>query len=108
MLLKSNYPNKKVEKLIQETLRECNNSNVSQVNDRSSQKDDKMKHMLTLSYSPGIEILKRKLERLHIKLYFSYNKNMQSKSVVYKIPCERGAAYVGETKGGIRKKNETT
>ena len=31
-----------------------------------------MKYCLTLSYAPGIEVLKRKLEKLNIKLYYSY------------------------------------
>ncbi|CAF4232919.1 unnamed protein product, partial [Rotaria magnacalcarata] len=64
---------------------------------------------LTLPYVPGIEVLKRRLEKkLKIKLLFSYPYKLQSqfnqslkvpsKSVIYQIPCSCKETYVGQTK----------
>ena len=58
-----------------------------------------------------MEVLKRKLEKVGIKLYFTYpiklksltttNSKPQPKSVVYQINCQCGAIYNGETKVGL-------
>ena len=108
ILLKSNYPNKEVEKIIQETLREHSDNSAP---NPKSQKEDQTKYTLTLPYYPDIEVLKHRLEIFKIKLYFSYgkklssllpsNKKMESKSVIYKIQCSCGDNYVGETKVGF-------
>ena len=70
-----------------------------------------MDFSMSLPYVPGIEVLKRKLAKFKINLYFSYprkstsllpsNIKTQSKSVVYKILRDCGASYVGEKKIGF-------
>ena len=116
MLFKSNYPKRLVEMQIQEALRQKNNSNNSQhkQSTTNSSKDDELKFSLALPYQPGIEALKRRLERFQIKLYFSYgrrlatslpsNINPPSRSIIYEIRCECGETYVGETKVGLQQR----
>ena len=63
-----------------------------------------------------MEALKRKLEKLNIKSYFSYPKKLNSlltstikpqpKSIVYQIECECGSIYNGETKVGLRNRSK--
>ncbi len=58
-----------------------------------------------------MEVLKRKLEKLKIKLYFSYPYKLQSKfnwslktppnSIIYQISCSCKQSYVGQTKVGL-------
>jgi len=73
-----------------------------------------MKCSLSLPYVPGMEVLKRKLEKnLKIKLYFSYPHKLQShfnrslkipsngKSIIYQIPCSCKQTYVDHTKVSI-------
>ena len=94
--------------------------NNSYDNNRTTQltnkKDEEMKFSLCLPYTRGMEVLKRKLEKLQIKLFLSYprklnflvcsNMKPQSKSVVYQMDCECGASYNGETKVGLKKRAE--
>ena len=114
MLCKSNYPVRMIDKLIQDALRQHNNSSQSQPSNTSSQKENEVKFSLSLPYYPGIEALKRRLERFQIKLYFSYgrrlsaslpsNINPPSRSVVYELQCTCGESYVGETKVGLKQR----
>ncbi|CAF1156358.1 unnamed protein product [Didymodactylos carnosus] len=118
MLLNSNYPLKDIEKLIRQACEECksnrNDNNDNNNNNISSQniENEEMKCSLSLPYGPGMEVLKRRLEKkLKIKLYFSYPYKLQSqlnrslqtplKSVVYQISCSSKQTYVGQTKVGI-------
>jgi hypothetical protein len=108
MLINSNYPIKEIEKLMKEA---CQTSNE---NDSPKTNNNEFKFSISLPYVPGIEVLKRRLEKLKIKLYFSYpnklqsyfNRSMkiQSKSVVYQIQCDCDPPkiYNGETKVGIK------
>jgi hypothetical protein len=113
MLLNSNYPLKEIEKLIKQACQEFK-SNKNNNNDTSTQNNNKeeFKYSLSLPYVPGMEVLKRKLEKkLKIKLYFSYPYKLQSqfnrllktpsKSIIYQIPCSCKQTYVGQTKVGI-------
>ena len=64
-------------------------------------KKDNHEYIISLSYIPSVEILRRRLEKLKIKTFFSYKKNLgsyfnrslkpQSKSVIYQIFCECGS-----------------
>ena len=114
MLQKSDCPKNEIEKIIQEVMREHNTVNSRQtiVNRQQTttqiKEKDEWKFRLSLPYYPGIEILKRRLEKLKIKLHFSYPNKLssflpsyhhkQSRSVIYKISCECKAQYIGETK----------
>ncbi|CAF4638841.1 unnamed protein product [Rotaria sp. Silwood2] len=119
MLLKSNYPLKEIEKLMRQTCQEFK-SNKNQSNDKNdgitarnkNKNNDEFICSLTLPYAPGMEVLKRRLEKkLKIKLYFSYPHKLQSqfnqslkvpsKSVIYQIPCSCKQTYVGQTKVDI-------
>ncbi|CAF3485527.1 unnamed protein product [Rotaria socialis] len=119
MLLKSNYPLKEIEKLIKQTCQEFK-SNKNKSNDKNDytagqikdKNNDEFICSLTLPYVPGMEVLKRRLEKkLKIKLFFSYPYKLQSqfnqslkvpsKSVIYQIPCSCKETYVGQTKVGI-------
>ncbi|CAF3367010.1 unnamed protein product [Rotaria sp. Silwood2] len=120
MLIKSNYPLKEIEKLIKQTCQEFqSNKNKNKPNDKNNDpvshikdKNNEFICSLTLPYVPGMEVLKRKLEKkLKIKVYFSYPYKLQSqfnqslkvpsKSVIYQIPCSCKQTYVGQTKVGI-------
>ncbi|CAF5065228.1 unnamed protein product [Rotaria magnacalcarata] len=119
MLLKSNYPLKEIEKLIKQTCQEFK-SNKNKSNDKNDdiagqikdKNNDEFICSLALPYVPGMEVLKRRLEKkLKIKLFFSYPYKLQSqfnqslkvpsKSVIYQIPCSCKETYVGQTKVGI-------
>ncbi|CAF0855192.1 unnamed protein product [Didymodactylos carnosus] len=112
MLAKSNFPSKQVEEFIRESVREQPNTSTQATSSTLPKPKEETKFSMALPYYPGIEVLKRRLERLKIKLYFSYgkklssflpsNKKMTSRSVIYEIPCECGASYVGEAKVGLQ------
>jgi hypothetical protein len=118
MLIKSKYPNYMIENSIQTSLKECTNNITT--NNNKKQTDNKknvdMEFSLSLPYVHGMEVLKRKLEKLKIKLYFSYPKKINSlvtsnikppsKSVVYQINCECGSVYNGETKVGLKTRSK--
>ncbi|CAF1126020.1 unnamed protein product [Adineta steineri] len=107
MLLNSNYPPNEIEHLIKQTCQEFNNPK-----EKTKKKND-MKYILCLPYVRGIEVLKRKLEKLKIQLYFSYPNKLQSsfnqslktqsKSIIYQIQCNCNtpSIYNGETKKGL-------
>ncbi|CAF1215941.1 unnamed protein product [Rotaria sordida] len=121
MLLRSNYPLREIEKLIKQTCQEFkSNKNKNKSNDKNDDTAGQIKDKnnndficsLTLPYAPGMEVLKRRLEKkLKIKLFFSYPYKLQSqfnqslkvpsKSVIYQIPCSCKQTYVGQTKVGI-------
>jgi hypothetical protein len=113
MLLNSNYPVKEIEKLMKNTCQEFKLNNDTSKNISNQNNDsEEIKYSLSLPYVPGMEVLKRKLEKkLKIKLYFSYPHKLQSqfnhslktpsKSVIYQIPCSCKQTYVGQTKVGI-------
>ncbi|CAF2041764.1 unnamed protein product [Rotaria magnacalcarata] len=80
MLLKSNHSLEEIEKLIKQTCQEFK-SNKNKSNDKNYDTVDQIKEKnndeficsLTLSYIPGMEVLKRRLEKkLKIKLFSSY------------------------------------
>jgi hypothetical protein len=108
VLINSNYPVKEIETLMKEA---CQTSNM---NHSPKTNNNEFKFSISLPYVPGIEVLKRRLEKLKIKLYFSYpnklqsyfNQSMkvQSKSVVYQLQCDCNPPkiYNGETKVGIK------
>ena len=108
MLLKSNYPLKEIEKLIKQTCQEFKSNN----NKSKDKNNNEFICSLILPYAPGMEVLKRRLEKkLKIKLFFSYPHKLQSqfnqslkvpsKAVIYQIPCSCKQTYVGQTKVGI-------
>jgi hypothetical protein len=110
MLLNSEFPQKEINKQIETTLKKLSN------NSELEQKEEKeqMEYSICLPYVPGIEVLRRKLKKYKIKLYFSYQNKLQSlctqtmkpesKSNIYQIPCECGAIYNGETKIGLKQR----
>ena len=109
MLLKSKYPKTIIEKTIQQSLLEKKQSTT--INQRLEKTDPEQQLTLHLPYKNGMEVLKRKLEKVGVKLYFTYpiklksltttNIKPQPKSVVYQINCQCGAIYNGETKVGL-------
>jgi hypothetical protein len=108
MLLNSNYPAHEINQMIADTMKRASNQNT--VKD----KKDAFKYTISLPYANGIGVLKRKLENLKIKVFFSYPNKIQStctssmkpqsKSNIYQIPCECGAVYNGETKIGFHQR----
>ncbi|CAF5064803.1 unnamed protein product, partial [Rotaria sp. Silwood1] len=103
ILINSNYPIKEIERLMKEA---CKTSEVTNY----SIKNNEFKYSISLPYVPGIEVLKRRLEKLKIKLYFSYPNKLQSclnqslkvpsKSIIYQVQCDCDPPkiYNGETK----------
>ena len=120
MLIKSKYPRHLVDNIIKTCLKQANDNILSSTGASQSSENDKnkndIKYTLTLPYVNGMEVLKRKLEKLNIKLYFSYPKKLNSlltstikpqpKSIVYQIQCECGSIYNGETKVGLRNRSK--
>ena len=120
MLQKSDYLKEEIEKIIQEVMKEHNsvNSRQTTVNRQQTtvhiEEKDEWKFRLSLPYYPGIEVSKRRLEKVKIKLQFSYPNKLstilplyhrkRSKSVIYKILCECKVQYVGETKIGLEQR----
>ncbi|CAF2648494.1 unnamed protein product [Rotaria sp. Silwood2] len=109
ILMKSDYPKQIVEKHIMNTIKTGNTKLDKQQNNKNKTPN----YTITLPYVPGIDVLKRKLEKLNIKIYFSYPNKIQttctniikpkSKSNIYQINCNCGATYNGETKVGLKK-----
>jgi hypothetical protein len=109
ILRRSDYPEKEIQQLIKTTL-STTNSQTSP----PERKTEELKYSITLPYTPGMEVLKRKLKKLQIQLYYSYpnklhsylNSSTQTKtnSVVYQIKCDCGETYIGETKVGLTKR----
>ena len=112
ILIKSEYRleiiNKNIMNVIKTTINQLNKDI------ETKKKDSMMKHKITLQFVEGINVLKRKLEKLNIKVYFSYPKKIQtlstniikpkSKSSIYQINCTCGLIYNGETKVGLQKR----
>ncbi|CAM4845408.1 unnamed protein product [Rotaria magnacalcarata] len=110
MLINSDYPINVIEKLIKEA---CE---TSKTKTPQTPNNKEFKYKINLPYVPGIEVLKRRLEKLNIKLYFSYpnklqsvlNQSMksQSRSVIYQVQCDCNPPkiYNGETKVGLEKR----
>ena len=102
MLENSEYPSHEVNRLIEDAMRG---------RQKTMEKKEEMKYTVSLPYTDGIGVLKRKLETLKIKVYFTYPNKIMSpcstpmrarpKAVIYQLPCECGAIYNGETKIGI-------
>ena len=118
MLIKSKYPKDKIEKSIRNIFRSMKNYNNNLSNNENptiekqqTKNEEKFLYTITLPYVHNIEILKRKLERLKIKLYFSYPNKISSlvnnkikptsKPIVYQIECQCNTIYNGETKVGM-------
>ena len=116
MLKKSKYPLQMIEKTITESMKNINNTHT--ITETNNNRKDETELILTLPYAPGMEVLKRKLEKLKIKLYFSYPKKLnslvtnsikpESKSIIYQMECERGSIYNGETKVGLKTEQNNT
>jgi uncharacterized FlaG/YvyC family protein len=118
MLIKSKYPKYLIDNTIQACLKQVTNNTKQTTNttQTAQTKKNDMEYILSLPYVNGMEVLKRKLEKLKIKLYFSYPKKLnslvtstikpQSKSVIYQIECECGSTYNGETKVGLRNRSK--
>ena len=115
MLLKSKYPKCLIESTILSCLKQQKTNTITPrttSNQYNESKNSQMEYYLSLPYTPGMEVLKRRLEKFKIKLYFSYPKKLyslvttnnkpQPKSVIYQIDCECGATYNGETKVGLK------
>ena len=108
MLIKSNYPRHIIEKNIENALI----TSTPEENQNNAKKEEK--YCITLPYVKGIEVLRRKLADINIKLYFSYPSKIQStctdsienesKSIVYQMECTCGSIYNGETKVGLRER----
>jgi len=109
MFIESNYPKELIEKTIEKCLQKS--FNQSDLNKLNNKQKPETKFILSLPYVKGMEVLKRKLEQIGIKLYFSYplklkslitsNMKHQTKSIVYQINCQCDAIYNGETKIGL-------
>lgn len=108
LLKNSEFPTFEIDQQIEKTLKKLSTTqNLEQENDKI-----KMEYSICLPYVPGIEVLRRKLEKHKIKLYFSYKNKIQSsctklmkpqsKSNIYQLACECGAIYNGETKIGFK------
>ncbi|CAF1569088.1 unnamed protein product [Rotaria sp. Silwood1] len=111
MFIKSDYSKELIEKTIQKCLQtNINQQNLNELNNNKPKPETKL--TLSLPYVKGIEVLKRKLEQIGVKLYFSYplklkslatlNIKPQSKSIIYQMNCKCGAIYNGETKVGLK------
>ena len=119
--MRSKYPKDKIEKSIQDTLtsitdnKHTNNEKGIITNVKETRKEQNFLYTITLPYVPRIEILKRKLEKLKGKLYFSYpnkigslfSKSVKptSSSIIYQIECSCNAINNGETKVELKKQN---
>ena len=75
LLMKSDYPNHIIEKHMKESIKSTTSTTNRKLNEDNK---DKMKHQNTLPVMNGIEVLKRKLEKLNIKVFFSYPKKIKS------------------------------
>ncbi|CAF3773704.1 unnamed protein product [Rotaria sordida] len=85
--------------------------NQPNLNELNNKQKPETKFTLSLPYVKGMEVLKRKLEQIGIKLYFGHplklkslvtlNIKPQSKSIVYQMNCNCSAIYNGETKVGL-------
>ncbi|CAF3685370.1 unnamed protein product [Rotaria sp. Silwood1] len=106
-----NFYSRLIEKTIQKCLQiSINQQNLNELNNNKPKPETKV--TLSLPYVKGIEVLKRKLEQIGVKLYFSYplklkslttlNIKPQSKSIIYQMNCKCGAIYNGETKVGLK------
>ncbi|CAF4045091.1 unnamed protein product [Rotaria sp. Silwood1] len=72
MLINSNYSPNQIERLIKDVYQSITNTN------NNLKKDNETKYSISLPYISGIEVLKRRLEKLKIKLYFSYPNKLQA------------------------------
>jgi hypothetical protein len=110
LLKTSEFPTFEIDQYIEKTLKKLSTTpDLEQKNEKLE-----MEYSICLPYVPGIEVLKRKLEKYKIKLYFSYKNKIQSsctklmkpqsKSNIYQLACECGAIYNGETKVGVKKR----
>ncbi|CAF3780612.1 unnamed protein product [Rotaria sp. Silwood1] len=116
MLINSNYPEKEIRKLIQESLKTANSTSTTTTDTDQTPTDMQSKYTITIPYVPGAEVLKRRLEKLQIKVFFSYpnkiksyfnsNINNETKSIIYRIQCDCNQIYVGETKVGLKARME--
>ena len=128
ILIKSNYPTHMINKHMKNTIRltntkinkqqnnndNNNNNNNNNDNNNNNNHNNRMKYQITLPFVNGIEVLKRKLEQLSIKVFFSYPSKIKTtctnlieqklKSNIYQITCSCGSIYNGETKIGMDKR----
>ena len=78
ILQRSDYPKKEIQHIIKDTLSRNNNQQPS---NKIKKETESLTYTLTLPYTPGIEILKRKLKKLKIKLMYSYPKKYKPKLI---------------------------
>ena len=112
LLSKSNYSCHIIEKHIKNTIN--NHPTKKQKEEKLNPKQQEYKYTITIPYTKGVEVLKRKLNEINIKVFFSYPHKLQtqctynlkqnSKSNMYQIACTCGSIYNGETKVGIKKR----
>ena len=111
LLLKCNYPCHIIEKHIKNTIN--NHQTKKQKEEKLSPKQQEYKYIITISYIKGVEVLKRKLNEINIKVFFSYLNKLQTQSTnnlkqnsnsnIYQIACMCDSIYNGETTVGIEK-----
>ena len=112
LLSKSNYSSHIIEKHIKNTIN--NQQTKKQKEEKLNPKQQEYKYTITIPYIKGVEVLKRKLNEINIKVFFSYPNKLQtqltnnlkqnSKSNIYQIACMCGSIYNGETTVGIEKR----
>ena len=112
LLSKSNYSSHIIEEHIRNTIN--NHETKKQIEEKLKSKQQEYKYTITILYIKGVEVLKRKLNEINIKVFFSYPNKLQtqctnnlkqnSKSNMYQIACTCGSIYNGETADGIEKR----
>ena len=113
ILENSNYPPKLIQQITMDTLTAKTIKRRENQQKTATENQDHKEYIMYLPYVPGIEVLRRKLSKINIKLYYSYPNKLQSilnstqqrpKSLVYQIQCECEKIYNGETKIGLNKR----
>ena len=95
LLSKSNYSSHIIEEHIQNTIN--NHQTKKKTEEKLKSKQQEYKYTITILYIKGAEVLKRKLNEINIKVFFSYPNKLQtqctnnlkqnSKSNIYQIAC---------------------
>lgn len=78
IFLNSNYPSPLIDRCMKNTIKSINNKLIKHQQDdnksinNNTNNNNKIKHQITVLFVHGVEVLKRKLEKLNIKVLFSY------------------------------------